>query len=487
MHKIIELKSLDDLDQIVEALKAENEADPVALDAAHVVEELKLYLSNHVKAVLVEYPYVDKDYRSTYYNFYAKKSRRYSPFCARLHFFSDLVNFSSTLQLKTASGRELQEHYLGFMVVRPTYLRTVGRTILQPAALKDCRGHIVEANYSTHILGTRVMAAGFPFMKQHGDIAVCAHVACWSILRHFSERFPSYRELLTYDITRLGSPDSPGGIVPSRGLTYLNAATILAQAGAYPECQPKNAYKEPAMFYRLLYSYVESGLPIFAAMTNRRHAITVVGHGPVPGDAKPDPAAPISFAWDHIRSLLVADDNYFPYRLITYDKTNFHYTVEDIDYFVVPMPEKVYFTSEAVMAFTEKILTKKLYELRFAHIPQPVIRHFLTTSVAYKRFVLDNASQLPMELVKVTLELPLPQFIWVCEIATVPDWATGSCQARFVFDATAHTQEPYPFFLLHDQDKVVIFDRGYSGKRSELPFSIPAGKSKLYEENMRRY
>lgn len=245
MHKIINIATPADVALIVDTLKDVEEG----LSPAKVAEELEVHLSDQVKCILVEYPYVDKDYRSTYYNFYAKKSMRYSAFCARLHFFREKIELSSTLQLKPTTSETLQKAYLGFMVIRPTFLRTIGRTVMSPAAFNNFRGHIIQARYATHLLGERLEAEGFPFMKQHSDIAVCAHVACWSILRHFSERFPSYRELLTYDITRLGSPDSPGGLVPSKGLTYLHAATILAQAGAYPDVHAKAAYKDdPAMF-----------------------------------------------------------------------------------------------------------------------------------------------------------------------------------------------------------------------------------------------
>ena len=48
-----------------------------------------------MKGVLIERNYVDKDYRSTYYNFYAKKGQWYRPDCVRLHFFDETVAFDS--------------------------------------------------------------------------------------------------------------------------------------------------------------------------------------------------------------------------------------------------------------------------------------------------------------------------------------------------------------------------------------------------------
>lgn len=484
MHAVISIKQRSDIQQIVGALAGAE----AGLGVRKVADDLEPVLSDQVKSVLVEYPYVDKDYRSTYYNFYAKKSLRYSAFCARLHFFREDVAVTSQPKIETKSGNNLESAYLGFMVIRPTHLYTIGRTVLSPHALLDFRGHVIKGSHSVHIFGQRLVVEGFPFMKQHSDIAVCAHVACWSILRHFSERFSRYGELLTYDITRLGSPNSPGGHVPSRGLTVAHAATILAQAGAYPDVHTLEAYKktDPEMFYRVLYSYVESGLPLFAGMNTRKHAITVLGHGPIPVNVIPK--AGISYAWDYIQSLVVADDNYLPYRTVTRNPADFHYVLDEIDSFVVPLPEKIYLTSTAVMKRTEKLLKdKKAYNLDWSVLSEPVIRHFLTTSSAFKRFTLNSSTDIPAELLTASLELPMPQFIWVAEVSTPLDWAAGRCHLRFVFDATANDSEARPFFILHDKNRMVVYDRGFTGKLSEAPFGkTPIGTFRLFEENLQR-
>ena len=48
-------------------------------------------LRTPLRGVLVEHGYVDKDYRSTFYNFYARMGRQYRPDCVRLHFFDGAV------------------------------------------------------------------------------------------------------------------------------------------------------------------------------------------------------------------------------------------------------------------------------------------------------------------------------------------------------------------------------------------------------------
>ena len=55
--------------------------------SSRVMNLLRISLSSLIKSVIIEYPYVDKDYRSTYYGFYSKRHRAYSQFCYRLHLF----------------------------------------------------------------------------------------------------------------------------------------------------------------------------------------------------------------------------------------------------------------------------------------------------------------------------------------------------------------------------------------------------------------
>ena len=62
-------------------------------DPKGIAQRLKTQLTDDAKGVLVEHGYVDKDYRSTFYNFYAKKGRQYRPDCGRLHFFDSAVSY----------------------------------------------------------------------------------------------------------------------------------------------------------------------------------------------------------------------------------------------------------------------------------------------------------------------------------------------------------------------------------------------------------
>ena len=82
----IELQTPAHYDLLVDALDPE-------FDPKGIAQRLKTQLTPAAKGVLVEHGYVDKDYRSTFYNFYAKMGRPYRPDCVRLHFFDGTVRY----------------------------------------------------------------------------------------------------------------------------------------------------------------------------------------------------------------------------------------------------------------------------------------------------------------------------------------------------------------------------------------------------------
>ena len=143
-----------------------------------ICNQLKTHITNEVKFILVEYDYVDKDYRSTYYNFYSKKGRRYRDDCVRIHFFDDCVGLDDErmdlICTDEPGGDRLKDHYFGYIVLRPTIVATLGRSFLSPRIRIGARGRVIQSQQNVHLLGYTLSLSGFPSMAQHADIAVCA-------------------------------------------------------------------------------------------------------------------------------------------------------------------------------------------------------------------------------------------------------------------------------------------------------------------------
>ena len=199
--------------------------------------------------MLVEHGYVDKDYRSTFYNFYAKKGRQYRSDCVRLHFFDGEVWYNEArADIESADGNP-EHHHFGYIVLRPTIVATLGRSVLLPDIRRGARGLAIQSLHHVNLLGRRFPVRGFPSMAQHVDIAVCAHVCCWAILRYYSEVFPQYREYLLHDVTRLVAPFDPGGLVPSLGFNVLEAERVFQAAGCFPLLVGKDNSSSDSSFF----------------------------------------------------------------------------------------------------------------------------------------------------------------------------------------------------------------------------------------------
>jgi hypothetical protein len=421
-----------------------------------VGQKLAAGISDAVKGILIESNYVDKDYRSTYYHFYAKKGQYYRSDCVRLHFFDGTVSFEKEkLRLRSSDQNDLTSHYFGYMVLRPTGIATIGRTVLSPDIRSGACKLIIDGHHKAHLLGHKLKVQGFPSMDQHIDIAVCAHVACWSILRHYSERYAVYREFLTHDITMMAQEFDPGGLVPSLGLHVSHAERVFQEANTFPLLISKETGGDP-VFCRQLGSYIESGFPLFAAMSSRAHAVVVVGHEwrtPTP-NATPG----ISYAWDEIAQVAVIDDNHLPYLTIPVAGGAAPYSVDDIDAFIVPLPEKIYYPADAVDR-----LAPTLFKLNsLVDLPprdDSVVRYFLTTASALRSFVRERESEFAPELLQKFMTLPLTQFVWIVEFATRAQWAVRQVAARAVIDATASLREVLPLWILHTDKAAIVMDR----------------------------
>ncbi len=449
MYTWLPINSSADLAQLAAHISPEYNPEQVA-------KRLSDGMSDAVKAVLIERKYIDKDYRSTYYSFYAKKGQFYRSDCIRLHFFDQTVTFDKKSLKLGCEGERLDDHYFGYMVLRPTGVATIGRSVVSPNVRSGARGSLITADHKVHLLGYKLVITGFPSMDQHIDISVCAHAACWSILRHYSERYSIYREYLTHDITLMAQQFNPGGLVPSKGLEVSHAERVFQEAGTFPVhvARGKDGTNDHS-FYRQLCAYVESGFPLFAAMHGRGHAIAVAGYDwrtPMT-----EPVAGMRYAWDEVKSLVVVDDNYLPYLPIPV-KGGTPYSAEDIDAFIVALPEKIYYPADAVDR-----LAPTLFRLgSLLDLPpqdETIIRYFITTGSGLRRFMRGRESEFDSKLLEIVMALPFAQFLWIVEFATETQWAKGQIAARAVLDATASLREIMPLWLFHTQKSAIVFER----------------------------
>lgn len=429
------------------------------------------YLHDVAQCVLIEKDYHDKDYRDTFSHFYSKKFALYSPRAIRLNFFNTRIAPRGLWDLT-----RYQEKYIGSMVIRPTRTNTIGRTLINPALLGFVHGFLAQTRYKNHLLGSPLAIDAFPYISQDTDVTVCAHAACWMIFRYFSERYVAYAEIHPYELTQLTHDLSLGRRVPSTGLTVFQVSEIFTRFGFFPLIYFRETYRnDPALFNRLLYYYVESGLPVVAGLRGKSHAITILGHSCPRSAAAIAGGNPIN-TYDLVDGFIVNDDNHLPYQvlwksgptgLVPHES---EFKIADIDTFVVPVYEKIYLAAEHIESYVFHILCPNngFNTENFGFEPPDLVfRIFLTSSRSYKKYRKDHP--IGNEVSRVYQQIPMPKFIWVCEMTTkvLYDDRTlgakkGQVLGEIIWDATASQQDPFGFIAIHFPRRFIVNDRDTS-------------------------
>ena len=417
------------------------------------------YLKESAKTIVIEKGYVDADYRDTYFNFFSRKFAQYPSKTIRVNFFTEKISPRMLFKLD-----RYQDGYIGFIVLRPNRVTSIGRTILDPGKLSFVSGHICTAEYPVHILGAELKAKGFPYMSQDTDVTVCAHAACWMIFRYFSQRYSRYAEKWPYEVSQLTKDVSTGRLVPSKGLTAYQVTEMFANFGFSPEIYIRGQHK--TLFDNLLYMYVESGLPVVAALSRHAHAITIIGHvsnyngalikTPAPSDA-------------YLSGFIANDDNFLPYHAIRKQDPIpsggywSRFKAEDIDTFIVPLYEKIHLSAEHVVTLSREILTDDVLGLnarsKLLKYDNVVTRTFLTSSKSFKK--MRRGDSLPFGIANVYCEMAMPKFIWVCEISTPALFKEGMIAGEILFDATANPHDRMAFLSIHYPDFLLLNDRDF--------------------------
>lgn len=440
-----------------------------------VIPLLRRILDGNVRNVLIEQPYVDKDYRSTYYAFYAKRARPFRSDCVRLHFFGDSVTFDAArLDLRLPEGSP--GHYFGFMVLRPTHSQTIVRAVIDPnATLRSESLFLASGQHKVHLLGQTLTVCGFPYAQQASDIAVCAQTACWGVLRHYSERWPTYREFLLQEVTTLGLDGAVGGLRSSRGLTPQDMDRVLVEAGTYPLRVRQDLAARP-QFHRELFAWLESGFPVVAMLDKYVHAISLIGFAgsrlqPVP------PAGELAY-WAQVSGVVAMDDGRPPYWVAPLDKSKAAtwprgFALDDVSSFFVPLPEKLTYPSAAVDKLAVEFAESPPDEFEELLGKGCAVRYFVTTAAALRRFAHQSASAFPEKLYHLYMQSELPQFVWIVELSSGQSAPMNHVDYRLVVDATAARHEAFPVFFAHSAKRALIIHYEEDRRLEWVDFSIP--------------
>lgn len=139
------------------------------------------------KSALLEFNYIDKDYLEDYSRYYVKRFNNDGHACTRLHFFTEEITHKDldfVLEGKDNSKLvEIQNSYLGFIVVKPLPKTFIGKTCLKPYPSKDTESKkVLKRIYEVDLFGIGLSVESIAFQEQDKVVSACATTSIWSAL-----------------------------------------------------------------------------------------------------------------------------------------------------------------------------------------------------------------------------------------------------------------------------------------------------------------
>lgn len=399
---------------------------------------------------LIEYPYVDKVYRDSYYNYYSSKHYTYQRDCIRVSLFESEIKHEDFLNPET--HLELNKKYLGFFIIRPTTSSLFGRSVISPNAFLEHDFKICKCKINSLVYGVKVETEGFPHSSQDGETIKCAETTIWGLMEYFASKYIEYRPTLPSKIHRVLEKISYQRQLPSTGLTMDEISYVLKEFGFGTRIYSNGSYKK--QIHNIIDCYIESGIPVLTGLESGTqkagHVIITIGK-----------KYPSNIDWKNIDKssftargrdvsyidhtdiptrYIVQDDNFQPYTEISLETPGEHYDDTEsksyfIDSIIIPLYPKIYL--EAVVAKELFLQVIKNDKVGYDFPNNFVFRYFLASSRSFKNHI-ASLKDMDKGLKTSILLLKMPKFIWCGEFYTQKDYDNVAKEAQgiVILDAT---------------------------------------------------
>lgn len=377
------------------------------------------------QTAVIEFRYIDADYRDEHSRFYSTTFRRYPSVTHRLHFFRDEIQGELADPVHPVRFGRLD--YLGYLIARPVPGAPVGRVMLRPPA--HLAPHLSCRTQDTvNLFGEELQVEGMPFMAQDAQLLRCAHATLWVAGRYHHLRWRAPRLLPSTIVDAVPREAGYGRAVPSPGLTLTQMSAAADRLGLPPLVYELNALPGRETMPRVVCRYLNSGFPVIVA--GGGHAFVLVGY------RREDEGTP-----DERIQFIRQDDEAGPYQLVEDYKFD---TYAPWQYVVVPLPNKVYVAGEEA-----EVIGQAHLETAFRRAGNPLgTQHaFRTTAILSNEFKSRLESRgLPEAMVAILGRTPMSRWIWVVE-AVDRDLRLRrkpSVVGEVLVDATDHARDRRP-------------------------------------------
>lgn len=376
------------------------------------------------QTAVIEFRYIDADYRDEHSAFYSTTFRRYPSVAHRIHFFREAA--SEQLDAKTPL-KFASLGYLGYMVARPVPGAPVGRVMMLPPENLEA-AVTCQAEEPVNLFGEALTIRGTPFMAQDAQLLRCAHAALWVVARHHHLAWGTPRLLPRAIVDAVPMEAGAGRTLPSPGLTVTQMSAAASRLGLPPLVYDLDELPSGQTLQSIACRYLNGGLPVIVA--GRGHAWVLVGYER--SHEKDDPR--IVF----IRQ----DDEVGPYQVVP--DFNFD-NYSPWEFLIVPLPAKLYVAGEEAEIEGEQWLAAAFE--RDGITFDPGIHALRTTAMLSNQFKggLEDRG-VPADQAAILRRASMSRWIWVVEAVdrNLRRLKEPAVVGEVIVDATDHARDRRP-------------------------------------------
>ncbi len=422
--------------------------------------------------ILKESFHINRVYYDSYSSHLSAKHFPRKQYCKRLFFLSCPI-YSDDLFDK--SENELCDLLIGSCVIRPSLENEniIGQTLLNPKCFEKWKNeYICTASYKLTMFGKRVSLEAFPYMMQDGEVITCAETTLIHLLDYFSNRYSSYRSVVPSDLFEIEKELSFERIIPSKGMTYKTVSHLLTKLNFHPKLYGFDN-NDTIVDKRTMHHYIDSAIPVAVSLNpgnaEQSHSIVAIGISKtllpinkVSSKLKPQNGLYFLDISDLYYEYIVMNDSSAPYTKISMvtdgcKEKRFKFQIEntvgnfEISSIIAPLAKRMYLddfkASEIALSFisNDNVGIKKAIEMagidEYSQLGltknDPILyRLFLVRAGSFRR---KRSFNLKKKTLRWTVysSIPLPKFVWVCELYSKSSLEKGKAIGEVVIDATA--------------------------------------------------
>ena len=407
-------------------------------------------------SVYFETEYVDKVYRDSYYRYYSSKAAQYTRDCIRLSFFDNSSGAFSHGTIAECPDKDVRDAYRGFLIIRPTIPQIVGRSAISPKVFKNFDFKSCLVDVKTTVDGLKVDVSAFPSSSQDAESITCAETSLWALMEYFGNKYPEYTPIKPSDVIEALRNTVIGRQLPSSGLSAEGLTYAIKSFGFGPRLYHRDAFPK---LHNILGCYVESGIPMVTALSNRGmsvdedigHAVLCVGHEIVT-ERMIDTA--VANKIDHISSpnglidildfddidkkFVFIDDNFPPYQCDYLATPTDRYSDSSwkacrVESIIAPLYDKIYMESYLAKEYIRTLIKTPYFAYLCGH--QITMRTYLCSTRSYRNYV--RQSNMSTDMKRIISDLFMPKFVWVTELSDADGLKNEQVTDLILLDATA--------------------------------------------------